>query len=90
LGIYIPGELGIRHEDTVVVTDSGCENLAPKWSGTPEEPAVVGRRSVDGRSRSLGPFSAVREGKLRCFRPGDIGAEELQDSSLRRGERIDL
>ncbi len=40
-GIYIPGELGIRHEDTVAVTDSGCENLAPKWSGTPEEPAVV-------------------------------------------------
>jgi serine/threonine protein kinase len=40
-GIYVPGELGIRHEDTVVVTESGCENLAPKWSGTPEEPAVV-------------------------------------------------
>ncbi len=40
-GIYIPGELGIRHEDTVVVTAEGCENLAPKWSGTPEEPAVV-------------------------------------------------
>jgi len=40
-GIYIPGELGIRHEDTVVVTETGCENLAPKWSGTPEEPAVV-------------------------------------------------
>jgi Xaa-Pro aminopeptidase len=38
---YIPGELGIRHEDTVAVTESGCENLAPKWSGTPEEPAVV-------------------------------------------------
>jgi hypothetical protein len=35
------GELGIRHEDTVVVTADGCENLAPKWSGTPEEPAVV-------------------------------------------------
>jgi Xaa-Pro aminopeptidase len=35
------GELGIRHEDTVVVTENGCENLAPKWSGTPEEPAVV-------------------------------------------------
>jgi Xaa-Pro aminopeptidase len=34
-------ELGIRHEDTVVVTADGCENLAPKWSGTPEEPAVV-------------------------------------------------
>ena len=40
-GIYIPGELGIRHEDTVAVTESGCENLAPKWAGTPEEPAVV-------------------------------------------------
>ncbi len=40
-GIYIPGELGIRHEDTVVVTETGCENLAPMWSGTPEEPAVV-------------------------------------------------
>jgi Xaa-Pro dipeptidase len=40
-GIYIPGELGIRHEDTVAVTAEGCENLAPKWSGTPEEPAVV-------------------------------------------------
>jgi Xaa-Pro aminopeptidase len=38
---YIPGELGIRHEDTVVVTETGCENLGPKWSGTPEEPAVV-------------------------------------------------
>jgi Xaa-Pro dipeptidase len=40
-GIYVPGELGIRHEDTLAVTESGCENLGPKWSGTPEEPAVV-------------------------------------------------
>lgn len=40
-GIYVPGELGIRHEDTLVVTPDGCENLAPKWSGSPEEPAVV-------------------------------------------------
>lgn len=39
-GIYIPGELGIRHEDTLVVTQDGCENFT-KWSGTPEEPAVV-------------------------------------------------
>ena len=38
---YAPGEMGIRHEDTVVATESDCENLAPKWSGTPEEPAVV-------------------------------------------------
>lgn len=40
-GIYIPGELGIRHEDAVVVTENGCESLSLKWSGTPEEPAVV-------------------------------------------------
>jgi Xaa-Pro dipeptidase len=40
-GIYIPGELGVRHEDTVAVTESGCENLCPKWSGTPEDPAVM-------------------------------------------------
>ena len=40
-GVYVPGELGIRHEDTVAVTPDGCLNLAPKWSGTPEEPAVV-------------------------------------------------
>jgi Xaa-Pro dipeptidase len=40
-GIYVPGELGIRHEDTLAVTENGCENLAPKWSGTPEDPAVV-------------------------------------------------
>jgi hypothetical protein len=38
---HFPGELGIRHEDTVAVTENGCENLVPKWSGTPEEPAVV-------------------------------------------------
>ena len=40
-GIYVEGELGVRHEDTVVVTENGCENLAPLWSGSPEEPAVV-------------------------------------------------
>jgi Xaa-Pro dipeptidase len=40
-GIYVRGEMGIRHEDTVVVTENGCLNLCPKWSGTPEEPAVV-------------------------------------------------
>jgi len=39
-GIYVTGELGIRHEDTVAVTESGCENLGPKWTGTPEEPAA--------------------------------------------------
>ena len=33
--------MGIRHEDTVAVTESRCEKLAPKWSGSPEEPTVV-------------------------------------------------
>ena len=32
-GIYIPGELGIRHEDTVAVTENGCENLVPEVVG---------------------------------------------------------
>jgi Xaa-Pro aminopeptidase len=32
-GIYLPGELGVRIEDLVVVTDSGCSNL----SGLPKE-----------------------------------------------------
>ena len=40
-GIYIPGELGIRHEDTLIVTEEGCENLGGSWSGTPEDPAVL-------------------------------------------------
>jgi Xaa-Pro dipeptidase len=40
-GIYITGELGIRHEDTVATTENGCENLSPKWSGSPEDPALV-------------------------------------------------
>ena len=40
-GIYIPGELGVRHEDTLMVTDEGCENLGGGWSGTPEDPAVL-------------------------------------------------
>lgn len=39
-GIYVEGELGIRHEDVIHVTEDGAENLT-RWSGTPEEPAVV-------------------------------------------------
>jgi Xaa-Pro dipeptidase len=39
-GVYIPGEMGIRHEDVMFVTENGAENMT-KWTGTPEEPAVV-------------------------------------------------
>ena len=39
-GIYVPGELGVRHEDIVHVTSDGAANMT-KWSGSPEDPAVV-------------------------------------------------
>ena len=39
-GIYIPGEMGIRHEDVITITESGAEALE-KWTGSPEDPAVV-------------------------------------------------
>jgi len=32
--------MGIRHEDVIVVTEDGAENLI-RWPGSPEEPAVV-------------------------------------------------
>jgi Xaa-Pro dipeptidase len=39
-GIYIYGEIGVRHEDCIFITETGAENMT-KWSGTPEDPAVV-------------------------------------------------
>ncbi len=39
-GIYLYGEMGIRHEDVMVVTEDGAENVG-RWSGTPEDPAVA-------------------------------------------------
>ena len=39
-GIYIPGEMGVRHEDIIFITDGGAENMT-KWTGTPEDPAIV-------------------------------------------------
>lgn len=39
-GIYIMGEIGIRHEDVIFITEQGAENMT-KWTGTPEDPAVI-------------------------------------------------
>ncbi len=39
-GVYLYGELGIRHEDVVCITEDGAEGMT-KWTGGPEEPAVV-------------------------------------------------
>jgi len=36
-GIYLPGELGVRIEDLVVVDETGCRNL----SSTPKELQLV-------------------------------------------------
>jgi hypothetical protein len=30
----------VRHEDCIFITETGAENFT-KWSGSPEEPAVV-------------------------------------------------
>jgi Xaa-Pro dipeptidase len=38
-GVYVYGELGVRHEDVLFVTEDGAQNMT-RWSGTPEEPAV--------------------------------------------------
>jgi len=32
--------MGIRHEDVMVVSEGGAENLT-KWSGSPEEPGTA-------------------------------------------------
>jgi Xaa-Pro dipeptidase len=39
-GIYVPGEMGIRHEDIIFITETGAEGMT-KWTGSPEEPSVV-------------------------------------------------
>jgi Xaa-Pro dipeptidase len=38
-GIYIPGEMGIRHEDIIFITDMGASSFT-KWTLSPEDPAV--------------------------------------------------
>jgi Xaa-Pro dipeptidase len=39
-GVYLYGEMGIRHEDVVCITEAGAEALT-RWTGSPEEPATV-------------------------------------------------
>jgi len=40
LSIYIYGEMGIRHEDVIFITETGAEGVT-KWTGTPEAPAAI-------------------------------------------------
>jgi Xaa-Pro dipeptidase len=39
-GIYIYGEMGIRHEDCIHITEDGAQSFT-KWTGSPEQPAIV-------------------------------------------------
>jgi Xaa-Pro dipeptidase len=39
-GIYVYGEMGVRHEDVIFITEDGAQNMT-KWSGSPAEPAVL-------------------------------------------------
>lgn len=39
-GVYLPGELGVRHEDVMTVTETGAECLS-KWPGTIDQPVVT-------------------------------------------------
>jgi Xaa-Pro dipeptidase len=39
-GIYLYGEMGIRHEDIIHITEDGAANMT-KWSGSPQDPAVL-------------------------------------------------
>lgn len=39
-GIYVYGEMGVRHEDIIFITPDGAANMT-KWTGSPEDPAVV-------------------------------------------------
>jgi Xaa-Pro dipeptidase len=39
-GIYLYGEMGVRHEDIIHITEDGAANMT-RWPGSPEEPAVL-------------------------------------------------
>ena len=50
----------------MVVTENGCENLAPKWTGTPEGPAVVSREAIHPRptERIMRCWTTVAGGRM--------------------------
>lgn len=39
-GIYLYGEMGVRHEDIIYITEEGAANMT-RWTGTPENPAPI-------------------------------------------------
>ena len=74
-GIYVPGELGVRHEDIIFITETGAENMT-KWTGSPEDPAVV--------YAALAPAmpSSRRGGRAQhevLDHPGEVGGGHLLD-----------
>jgi hypothetical protein len=49
----------VRHEDVVFVTEDGAQNMT-KWSGTPEEQAVVNSATTtELRRRSSGADACI-------------------------------
>jgi hypothetical protein len=68
-GIYVPGELGIRREDTVVVTENGplaleritCIYAGAGWSGTCSRPKLAGglRRASFRHSSTFEPLERL-------------------------------
>ena len=61
-GLYLPGKLGIRIEDTYRVTESGCEQLTRGLSAEPEavEAFLAGREALPEGASEAAPVGGAR------------------------------
>jgi hypothetical protein len=48
---FVPGEIGIRHEGCIYITQDGAANMT-RWWGSPEDPAVI-KAAVQGGLNGL-------------------------------------